>query len=147
MNDRYEIGERTVFLGCCTNIWASRIMSASLLRVLARSTILSAASCWSQSAAAARRVEKAATETALHWAPPPAFVCGCTHHEWMISYESNAHQKQKKAHAGLHPWLRRVRYRCLFNALLYGQRGGSRHRKEGHQDISWLNHNSREPAV
>lgn len=66
---------RTAFLGCWTKSWASLIISGSLPRVLARSTIASAASCWSQFLPAARRLVKASWEIGLHWAAPPAFSC------------------------------------------------------------------------
>lgn len=67
--------ELTVLRGCCAKICANLIMSASLLRVFARSIIASAESCCSQGPAAARRVVKAVTETGLHFSPPPAASC------------------------------------------------------------------------
>ena len=63
--------------GCCTNICARRIISALLLSCLARSTMLSAASCWSQFLPAARSEENAVWEIVPHCAAPPAAVCVC----------------------------------------------------------------------
>ena len=69
-------GRRTVLRGCCAKICANLIMSASLLSVLARSTIASAESCCSQGPAAARSVVNAVTEIGLHCSAPPAASYG-----------------------------------------------------------------------
>ena len=67
--------KRTELRGCCAKICANLIVFGSLLSVLARSTILSAASCCSQGPGAARSVPNAATATGLHCWPPPAANC------------------------------------------------------------------------
>lgn len=80
--DRGERKTRTELRGCCAKICANLIMSGSLFRVWARSTIWSAAFCWSQGPAAARRVVNAFTEMVLHWPAPPAASHAATH--WVV---------------------------------------------------------------
>lgn len=54
-------------------------MSGSLLSILPRSIILSAASCCSQGPGAARSVPNDATATELHCKPPPALLHAASH--------------------------------------------------------------------
>ena len=78
---RHSVGRKrrkiilTEFRGCWANIWASLIISALLLSCFARSIILSAPFCWSQTAPDSCKLLNAVTATLLQvFCVPPALT-------------------------------------------------------------------------